>query len=456
MTATFPVSTMEYRVVLVDPRSRNIFAVECENRNHLIRIMMHHDVRAAQHLQSSLRDAWGVSALILDILTIDSSTSPCAIAELLDNGVPASLTKIQPAQLSSDDFSEEEQAQLRMMLDRECESPFANLGWIGEAIAWVENATGKKASSKTSLEQYNASGTSALIRFGMESGCSYWLKASGAPHRHERPITSLLSELCPAYLPEVVAERSDWNAWLMRDEATSISPSSKEASVTSQLLESAVASLAELQVRTARSEIRLLQAGAADHRTSVLRSKAEELFTYIDEAMGFQTSKKVAPVETKRLREIQKVFEAVCDAIQRLNLPDTVLHGDMSLGNILFMEGHCVFIDWAETYMGNPLITFEHLLLLNSIDDPSEKAACDRRLRKAYRSAMSRICDPRAIDGGFACIPLIAAVSAIVGRGDWFKTSLRNDPRRQAYVRAVARYMDHAAHELTLLETLSI
>ena len=273
---------------------------------------------------------------------------------------------------------------------------------------------------------------------------------------HERPITSMLSELCPGCLPEVVAERSDWNAWLMRDEATSISPLPKEASVTSQLLEGAVASLAELQVRTARSEIRLLQAGAADHRTCVLRSKAEELFTYIDEAMGFQTSKKVAPVETKRLREIQKVFEAVCDAIQRLDLPDTVLHGDMSLGNILFMDGHCVFIDWAETYLGNPLITFEHLLLLNSIDDPSEKTACDRRLRKTYRSAMSRICDPRAIDAGFACIPLIAAVSAIVGRGDWFKTSLRNDPRRQAYVRAVARYVDRAARELTLLETLSI
>jgi hypothetical protein len=142
--------------------------------------------------------------------------------------------------------------------------------------------------------------------------------------------------------------------------------------------------------------------------------------------------------------------------MEDLGLADTVLHGDMNLGNLLVAGERCVFIDWCEAYVGNPLVTFEHLLLLNQIEDPSLKASCDRCLRETYRTAMSKICDPRAIDAGFACMPLIAAASTIFGRGDWFRTPGRSDPRQQAYVRGIARHMDRAAQKPVLLEALSV
>jgi hypothetical protein len=200
----------------------------------------------------------------------------------------------------------------------------------------------------------------------------------------------------------------------------------------------------------------LLEVGAADHRTRVLRTEAEAIFAYIDEAMGFQTSTKVPRIETKRLRELQNIFEDVCSYMGGLGLPDTVLQGDMNLGNILVADERCVFIDWCEAYVGNPLVTFEHLLLLNQIEDPSLKASCDQRLRETYRTAMSKMCDPRAVDAGFACMPLIAAASAIFGRGDWLGTQVRNDPRRQTYARGIARYMDRAARAPVLLGALSV
>jgi hypothetical protein len=230
----------------------------------------------------------------------------------------------------------------------------------------------------------------------------------------------------------------------------------REAPAVERLLEGAVESLAELQMRTVGAELDLLEAGALDHRTHILRTEAEALFAYIDEAMGLQTSTRVTRIETKRLRELQNLFEDACGYVEDLGLPDTVLHGDMNLANILVADERCVFVDWCEAYVGNPLVTFEHLLLLNQIEDPTQKASCDQRLRETYRAAMSKMCDRRAVDAGFAYMPLLAAGSTILGRRGWLRTSERNDPRRQAYVRGIARHMDRVAREPVLVEALSV
>jgi Phosphotransferase enzyme family len=451
MAAAIPIDTNEYRVLLVDPQSRRVCVLEREGRNRLILVLVPQKTRLARELQRTLRDVWGLAVLILDILTTEDSLSPCAVAELLHGELPAEFRTILPEQLPSEELSEQEQALLLAVLNGDTKSPFEAAGWINEAIAWVEIATGRRVSSKSDVEQYNAGAGFTLVRLRMEGGCDYWLKATGAPNTHESQVTSLLSMLCRGWVPEVVAERPAWNAWLMRDDGVGIVALPREASGVMRLLQSMVGSLAELQMRTVGAEAALLEAGALDHRTHVLRTEAGSLFSYMDEAMRLQTSTKVPRTETKRLQELQNIFEDVCSHTEDLGLPDTVLHGDMNLGNILVTGERCVFIDWCEAYVGNPLVTFEHLLLLNQIEDPWEKASCDQRLRDAYRIAMSKLCDPMAIDVGFACMPIIAAVSAIYGRGDWLQTPARNDSRRQAYVRGIVRHMDRVAREPILL-----
>lgn len=456
MAAAIPIETTVYRIALVDPRSRNLCIVDGEKEHPLIRVQVPRNTRPAQQLQNELRRERELAVVILDIMVTDGCTSPCAVAELLERNVPVGYTLVQLERLPTGELSEEEQIALQAILYGNASNLFAQIGWIDEAIAWLEASTGGRIRSKAHIDQRNASGAFTLIRFPMQDGCDFWLKATGTPHEHERPVSCLLSKLCPGHVPEVVAERSAWNAWLMRGEGESISELSPAASVVARSLETAARSLAELQVKTAGAERDLLDAGVADHRAHALRSRAEVLFGYFDEAMDYQTSTKVPRIETARLRELQNIFEDACGYSESLGLPDTVLHGDLNLGNILLTDERCLFIDWAEACVGKPLVTFEHLLLLNSTEMPGLKAACDRRLRATYRSTMSMICDSRAIDAGFVCIPIIAAASAILGRGDWLQTPLRNDPRRQAYVRAVVRHMDRAAREPMLLETLSV
>ncbi|WP_184223905.1 phosphotransferase [Granulicella aggregans] len=139
-----------------------------------------------------------------------------------------------------------------------------------------------------------------------------------------------------------------------------------------------------------------------------------------------------------------------------MDIPDTVLHGDLNVDNILFAGTHCVFIDWSEAYVGNPLVTYEHLLLLNQIEDPSLKASCNRHLRTTYLKAMSSICDFRVLEDALPFAPIIAAASTILGRKDWLQTRERSDPRKFPLVRAIARHLDRAAQAPSLLRAFLV
>jgi hypothetical protein len=135
-------------------------------------------------------------------------------------------------------------------------------------------------------------------------------------------------------------------------------------------------------------------------------------------------------------------------------VPATVIHGDMNLGNILVGSSHCQLIDWAETYVGSPLTTFQHLLLLNQAQDESVRASIQRGLKNQYRRLLLAICEAEQIDEAFLFMPLVAAFGALCGRGDWLASPLRYDPRRQRYARTLARHIDRAAREPQLLSAL--
>jgi hypothetical protein len=82
------------------------------------------------------------------------------------------------------------------------------------------------------------------------------------------------------------------------------------------------------------------------------------------------------------------------------------------------------------------------------------KRFSDEQLRARYRDALGDVCDPGAIDKGFVCMPVLAAASAVYGRGDWFDSPARVDPQRQRYTRTLLRYMDRAAGDPELLSVL--
>ncbi|MEG9437796.1 phosphotransferase [Edaphobacter sp. HDX4] len=362
-------------------------------------------------------------------------------------------------ELSSSELPEEQRMLLATLLSDSLGKLPSHLGWIDEAIAWVEAATQSKLISRTRINQFNAGDGFALIRFPMEDGRHYWLKATGAPNCHEYSITQCLFSLSircsegSGYIPAVLAAKPEWNSWIMSGEGRSIAPNLRSALRARPTLEKAVRALARLQIMTVDRSVQLLQAGAFDQRLEVMESHAEEMFDYIEEAMSVQTSTRAPRLDSRTLKLMCTNLKRVCERLDSLGFPASIVHGDLNSGNILEAT-NCQFIDWSEAYIGIPLASLQHLLLLNQAEDGLERDRLDAALKDLFREEWVACCGANQFDEGFRYMRFLAAASALYGRGSWLAAPSRNQFPQQSYARTLAREMYRALATLQPEEAL--
>jgi len=379
--------------------------------------------------------------VILDFPLFDENRSACAIAELIGAEIPPSFSLIRLEQLPLNELSGQERAHLENLLEDRVNPGPLRIGWLDEARAWVQHATGRKHRAETGIEQYNAGRGFALIRFAMEDGHSYWLKATGNPNQHECGLTARLCELAPDCLPALVSIRREWNAWVSKDAGIPLCDTASPV-----ILEFATCSLGFLQQKTMDEVDVLLAAGASDQRTRTLRMCIDRIIDYLIDAMGRQSSLKSAPLTRARLLELGSILRDVCLRVEALGIPDTLLHNDLNRANILFDGERCVIADWSEAGVGNPFLSFERLCRLS--------AGNPRELRAIYSKVWLEHLDPSAIDEVYRLMPLLAIYAYLYGRGDWINHTSTVSLPFESCARSLARHMDRAAQSPVLLETL--
>jgi hypothetical protein len=436
----------EYRLVLLSPGSRAIWAQRIGDDFRLPRIGVPRWERQAQQLQKSIAKVWCLRAIILDLLPSPGELGACAIVEILDGGSPEGLIIASINEISEKEMTSTERETVDAMLagDPGTRGPFSRLGWIQEAKEWLRSALNGQITFTREIYQFNATGHFALVRFALEGSSAYWLKATGEPNTHEFQITRLLVQLCPEFLPYCIAAREDWNAWLMEDAGIVLDRWTLPA------LEQAVLSMATLQKRTVGHTGAFLASGAFDHRISVLRAQLGEIVEYLDETMTKQVSTKVRRIERGRLLEIASLLDDSCCQMEALNIPDTLIHNDINSGNILFNKSQCVFTDWCEVGIGNPFLTFQHLCILQ----PRDEEDSTTNLRDVYGDCWRHSLSLSKIERAFGLAPMLAILSCLYGRGTWLRSSRRNEPDVQSHARALARRMDREARDPRLLEAL--
>lgn len=433
--------TLEFRVVLIDPASHDLLVLNTVDGYRLPRVRVPRWLRPAQQLQKKIQATWGVHVVILSIVMADCSFGSYVVAEPLTPVRLGDFKAVLAGQLLPSELSEKECADLALLLKGELKDPFSRIGWIDHAVRWVELETGRTLASRDEIEQYNAGGAFALIRFPMTDGLDYWLKATGEPNRHEPHITKLLSEVGRGHIPDVVAWRPEWNAVLIAGRGRAVGEIPPDPKQALELLGDAVVSMARLQLQMEDHSRDLLKAGAFDQGIETLRKRAPELFDYLEEEMGLQMPVDAPHLDKRQIREIRSVFEAICERLQYLGLPETILHGDLNPGNIITGCGHCQFIDWSETYVGNCLVTLQHLLLLNRAEDADLRDFMNSVLKQRYLEVWRTGYASGPFEEGLAYMPLLGAVSALYGRGDWLASPECNDLSRQRYARTLALHM---------------
>ena len=88
----------------------------------------------------------------------------------------------------------------------------------------------------------------------------------------------------------------------------------------------------------------------------------EPFFAEATLAMQAQASTKAQPLTRIELNRLQRDLEGALAAFGATKIPNTLLHGDIGRGNLIFSHSGPVFLDWAQAYFGHPFISAEHLL----------------------------------------------------------------------------------------------
>jgi hypothetical protein len=320
--------------------------------------------------------------------------------------------------------------------------PFSKFGAFGRISAWVaEQLQPLGLRLDGSFRQLQATGSFALIRFATNCG-AVWFKAVGEPNLREFAITAALAARLPGFLPELLAARTDWNAWLAKEvEGQDLFAISDPAAWFR-----AVRSLADLQTTSSQDVTHILAAGARDVRSQRLLDVANPFFAAMEEIMEAQT--KTTPPKLDR-QEIRTVRDQVCEALLQLcdaRIPDALNHLDLNPGNVIVSPSKCMFLDWAEGAVGNPFFSMEYLRQHFLQAFPGEQEA-ELALRKSYLNHWTSVADKTSEDL-FRFAPLAAVFAFAASALPWDDPKMAQRQEFAGFLRSLIRRMHRESEQI--------
>ncbi len=443
----------QYRVALVQPRTRTLLVEVDSGALRLPLIDIPQRTRKAEQISKAIYERWGLRTVVIDMLESEAETDRSAAVEVLASNeemLSGQLVPVSAEAFEYLDLSGREIDALCALLkgDATRNDPFSRLGWIEDAQEWIRiSLPNRRIKFDGDVRTLNVGAHFALVRLGTSQPPALWLKATGIPNVHEYMVSVKLAELFPSCLPPLVAARPDWNAWITEEIGQPL-----EQIMSLCAVEQASDCLARLQIGSVDQLDTLVSHGCFDQRLPTLRLSLPTMIHYLEDLMRRQTSTRVSPLEPARLRELGCRLEDACNSMEALGVPDALIHNDMNSGNILFDGSRAVFTDWAEAYIGNPFFTFHHLLVQAQGSDVSHTWAAKARAIYAHHWR-SRLEDTQ-ISRALAICPPLAMMSYLVGRDTTFRSPQRNDVQCQGYARSLARQMDRAVHTFDFLEAL--
>lgn len=416
--------------------------------------------RAAERLTAFLQETWGIEAICLFPLKKTSqveNSEPiryqvmelCSNVELDCNFRWISVGAIKEQILGAkDNRLPIQEAFEKCALAKE---PFSRFGWFTELKAWISEVVhplGLKLSG--SFRQLNASPTFSLIRLET-SGPAVWFKAVGEPNLREFAITSTLATLFPTHVPRMLGIDPACNGWLSL-EAAGVKLTDFNCLAEWQ---SAAASLAQLQVDSIAHQQQLLQAGARSLKLTNLSQLLAPFLSSMRRVMEEQRPTAPPPLSVGEILFLEKQIQAAINVVSSLSIPDTLGHLDLNPGNIIFSSTDCIFLDWAETYVGSPFLSLEYLLE-HCRRAGIAPADYDRRIKATYAAVWRDRLPERVIAEAMRWTSLLAVFAYAIAIAGAFHHETAPNPSAAAYLRALGRRMKREADQLLNRETLCL
>jgi len=446
-----------YRVIVFGRSGIEVLLVPGGDRFALPCVEIPRWQRVAESLTAAVNTEWGEEVICLIEPDVSASTNATGIRYQATEHLGANGKSKLPTQwisvsaLShdsltgpSDYLAIQQSIALCSTEGKESPSgPFARLGWFKELSEWVETVIEPLGFHLNgNVRQLNASRSFSLVRFETD-GPALWFKAVGEPNQKEFLITCTLAQLFPSYLPGVLAARPDWNGWLTREAAGKLLCEVWEDA----LWRRSAAALAELQIDSIAHGARILGAGARDLGAATLSKLIQPFMESMAQLMERQTKVPPATLVRDELLLLGDRIQSALDALEALGIPETLGHLDLNPGNIVVSSSRCVFLDWAEAYVGNPFFSLEylreHLRRTNRTD-----SAVETKLVESYCARWEQAVPPAAVAEALALAPLLAVFAYAAGSYASEDAERTQEPATAGYFRSLTRRMHREATEL--------
>jgi hypothetical protein len=247
--------------------------------------------------------------------------------------------------------------------------PWRERAWLRAAMDWIVTSLAALGRSvRGPVEQIRVAELSCVLRAATDDGDVYFKATTQLPlFVDEGAVMVVLAELFPAEVPAPLAvdRRRGW--MLLPDVGPEIGWSAPV-----EVREDVVRAFARLQIRSAGSVDRLLQAGCLDRRPQWLARQATQWPATVD------LSRWLSAAEVAELTACVAGLAAASAALADQPVPATLGHGDMHLGNVARAGSGYWFFDWTDGCVMHPFLDMIAIFFFE--DDPAVRD----RLRDAY------------------------------------------------------------------------
>jgi hypothetical protein len=439
------------RIILLRGKNPNVLVGFDGTRCTLPQVQIPRWQRVAENLTAALSETCGIEAVSLSSLEalLLETCSDQVFYEIMEPCVPDGKAPRDKRWIRSDslaqsafrdpsDFQAVRQAIAQCMAyaKNTTRGPFGKSGWFHELKQWVQEEIGKHGLHLSGgFRQLNASPTFSLIRFETD-GPAVWFKAVGVPNQREYPVTLALARHFSRFVPQIIVARPECNGWLAREAEGPLLDECFDLA----LWEAAATDLAELQIDSLGRSLHLLDAGARDLRPLALAELVEPFFGAMAELMERQIKMPPAALTGNELRHLSTRVQDALALLDDSRIPNAVGHLDINPGNIVCSPTGCVFLDWAEAFVGHPFFTFQYLLEHLRQLRPADRSR-ESRLIAAYTERWQRLVSPAEVAEALAIAPLLALFAYTVSVDGWRTSTERCDPERSDSLRSLTRRM---------------
>jgi hypothetical protein len=424
--------------LLVEGRSDRLWLPAVPVRTHS---------RIAEEITATVKHMWNFETYCLFFLSAAQAHFEVLEACQDDITTPAGMQWLPITSLAAGAFGDatDQDAALRSVeaLDQyrngQLPGPLGKPGWLPEVTEWVgarAAASGLRITGK--FQQLNASPATSLIRFET-NGPALWFKAVGEPNRREYSITMKLGSALPEFLPRIIGALPDWNAWLSLETDGSLLNSASNGSAWAAAAEN----LALLQLASLTEGFEFVEDGAKDLRPSMLRKVVEPFFATMAQLMQEQTKPAPAPLSREELQLLAQSILIALDERDSDGVPDTLGHLDLNPANAVVSGSRCVFLDWAEAYVGPPFLSLQNLL--EHWRRSHGKDAEGFRVA-SYTKHWLPVASPEQISTSLYFAPLLSVFAHATGLPWESPEDVR--PAMAGYLRSLARRMKREAGAL--------